>query len=150
MADVPPRQPPLVLERNQAAGGDAGNLDHSPRAALEGLIGQEWTNQWHGQGPVTGLSVAEGVGVLALTDRQQVLAVNPASGKERWRAAIDGRIDSQPTIFRGAVYVRTRAGWLYALNRDTGELICASAPPRGASGLSWMGRWSPCGRSSAR
>jgi len=74
-------------------------------------------------GPVTGLSVAEGVGVLALTDRQEVLALDPATGKERWRVAVDGRVDSQPTIFHGAVYVGTRAGWLYALNRDSGARL---------------------------
>jgi len=94
-----------------------------PARPLEGLVGQEWTNQWHGQGPVTGLSVAEGVGVLALTDRQQVLAFDPVTGKPRWRTMVDGRVDSQPTIFKGAIYVGTRAGWVYALNRDSGELI---------------------------
>ena len=94
-----------------------------PAQPPAGLIGQEWSNQWFGQGPVTGLSVAEGVGVLALTDRQEVLAVDPASGAERWRVAVDGRVDSQPTIYRGAVYLGTRAGWLYCLNRDTGALV---------------------------
>jgi len=94
-----------------------------PAQPLDGLLGQEWTNQWHGQGPVTGLSVAEGIGVGARTHPQQVVAIDPATGKERWRAVVDGRVDSQPTIFRGAVYVGTRAGWLYALNRDSGELI---------------------------
>jgi len=94
-----------------------------PAQPLDGLVGQEWTNQWHGQGSVTGLSVAEGIGVLALTDRQQVVATDPATGKERWRVVVDGRVDSQPTISKGAVYVGTRAGWLYALNRDSGELI---------------------------
>jgi outer membrane protein assembly factor BamB len=94
-----------------------------PAQPQAGLIGQEWTNQWHGQGPVTGVSVAEGVAVLALTDRQEVLAIDPATGKDRWRAVVEGRIDSQPTITQGAVYVGTRGGLLYAFNRDTGERI---------------------------
>jgi outer membrane protein assembly factor BamB len=94
-----------------------------PAEPLAGLIGQDWANQWHGQGPVTGVSIVEGIGVLALTDRQQVIALDPATGKTKWQAAVDGRIDSQPTVFNGAVYVGTRAGWLYALNRDSGDLI---------------------------
>lgn len=94
-----------------------------PAQPHTGLIGQEWTNQWHGQGPVTGVSVAEGIAVLALTDRQEVLAIDPATGQEKWRTVVEGRIDSQPTIARGAVYVGTRSGLLYAFNRDTGERL---------------------------
>ncbi len=91
-----------------------------PRA---GLVGEEWVNQWHGQGPVTGVSVAEGIAALALTDRQEVVALDPATGKERWRATVEGRVDSQPTIALGTVFVGTRSGWLYAFNRDTGERL---------------------------
>lgn len=94
-----------------------------PAQPREGLIGQEWMNQWHGQGPVTGVSVAEGVAVLALTDRHEVMAIDPATGKEKWRTVVEGRVDSQPTISRGAVYVGTRSGLLYAFNRDTGERL---------------------------
>jgi outer membrane protein assembly factor BamB len=92
-------------------------------APLDSVVGKDWENQWHGQGPVTGASVAEGVCIVALTDRQQVVALDPATGKERWRAALDGRIDSQPTIYKGLVLAGTRTGWIYALNRDTGELV---------------------------
>jgi hypothetical protein len=94
-----------------------------PAQPLDGLIGREWTNQWYGQGPVTGVSVAEGVAVLALTDRQQVVALDPATGRERWRAIVEGRVDSQPTIAKGTVFAGTRSGWLYAFNRDTGERL---------------------------
>ncbi|MBL8795835.1 MAG: PQQ-binding-like beta-propeller repeat protein [Planctomycetia bacterium] len=94
-----------------------------PAQPLEGLVGQDWTNQWYGQGPVTGVSVAEGIGVLALTDRQEVVAIDPGTGQERWRAAVEGRIDSQPTIAKGAVYVGTRTGWLYAFQRDSGKRL---------------------------
>ena len=58
----------------------------------------------------------------ALGDHQQVVAIDPASGKERWRKTVDGRIDTSPTIQHGLVYVGTRNGWVYALNRDSGEL----------------------------
>jgi|GEM_PF-1056422 len=122
---------PMYLRDNQRASWNETALPATlrqvwtqrPAQPPAGLIGQEWGNQWFGQGPVTGLSVAEGVGVLALTDRQEVLAVDPISGAERWRVAVDGRVDSQPTIYNGAVYLGTRAGWLYCLNRDTGALV---------------------------
>ncbi|MEI6232947.1 MAG: PQQ-binding-like beta-propeller repeat protein [Planctomycetota bacterium] len=94
-----------------------------PAQPLESLVGKEWANQWYGQGPVTGVSVAEGVAVFALTDRQEIIAIDPATGKERWRASVEGRIDSQPTIAQGIVFAGTRSGFLYAFNRDSGERI---------------------------
>ncbi|GDY12903.1 hypothetical protein LBMAG53_17810 [Planctomycetota bacterium] len=87
------------------------------------ILGEDWAQQWYGQGPVTGLSVAEGIAVAALTDRQQIVALDPVDGKERWRVTVDGRVDSQPTIAQGLVFAGTRNGWLYALNRDTGSLV---------------------------
>ncbi|GDY12905.1 hypothetical protein LBMAG53_17830 [Planctomycetota bacterium] len=87
------------------------------------ILGEDWDQQWYGQGPVTGLSVAEGIAIAALTDRQQIVALDPSNGKERWRTAVDGRVDSQPTIANGLVLAGTRNGWLYALNRDTGALV---------------------------
>ncbi|MGB2824724.1 MAG: PQQ-binding-like beta-propeller repeat protein, partial [Phycisphaerae bacterium] len=82
----------------------------------------EWRDNWYTHGPVTPVSIAEGVAVFALVDRQQIVAIDPGGGKERWRRTIDGRIDTSPTIRNGLVYVGTRNGWVYALNRDTGEL----------------------------
>jgi outer membrane protein assembly factor BamB len=122
---------PMYLRDNRRSSWNAAKIPAKlepiwtirPAQPLDGLIGQEWTNQWHGQGPVTGVSVAEGVAVVALTDRQQVVAFDPATGVERWRTAVEGRIDSQPTIRGGAIYVGTRSGFLYALHRDTGERI---------------------------
>jgi hypothetical protein len=51
-----------------------------------------------------------------------VVALDPATGKERWRSTVDGRIDSSPTVRGGLVYAGTRTGWVYALSRETGGL----------------------------
>mgnify|MGYP002623742601 CR=1 FL=1 len=59
----------------------------------------------------------------AFGDWHRVAAIHPATGKELWRTTVDGRVDSTPTIREGIVYAGTRNGWLYALNRDTGETI---------------------------
>ncbi len=83
-------------------------------------------------GPVTPVTVAEGVLALGSYDTHEVIVLDPESGSVRWRRALDGRIDSPPTIYNGAVYVGTRSGWIYALNRDSGEFIWkffASATP---------------------
>ena len=87
------------------------------------LLRSQWRADGVAIGPITQASVAEGVLVFAETHRQTVVALDPASGEERWRAPVDGRIDSQPTIHNGAVYVGTRNGWVYCLARDSGELV---------------------------
>jgi hypothetical protein len=62
------------------------------------------------------------VAVFAEVDQQQVVAIDPAGGTKKWRTTVDGRIDTSPTIRGGLVYAGTRNGWVYAFNRDTGEL----------------------------
>lgn len=95
----------------------------SPATELpEHPIVAEWRDNWYTQGPITPLCVAEGVAVCGLVDQQQVVALDPAKGTELWRATVDGRVDTSPTIRDGLVYAGTRNGWVYALNRDTGQL----------------------------
>lgn len=94
------------------------------KSSAHALIRDEWNDLFMAQSrTVTGVSVAEGVAVYAMVHQGEVVAVDPASGKEKWRVGLQGRIDSQPTIHRGLVLVGTRTGWVHALNRDTGQLV---------------------------
>jgi len=102
--------------------GDAPAAYNMTKEQSDHPVVAEWRDNWYTQGPVTPVSVAEGVAVFALIDSQQVVAIDPGSGNERWRATVDGRIDTAPTIRDGLAYVGTRNGWLYALDRDTGSL----------------------------
>jgi len=86
-------------------------------------IVREWRDNWYSQGPVTSVSISEGVAVFGLIDQQQVVSMDLENGGEKWRSTVDGRIDTAPTIRKGVVYVGTRNGWVYALNRDNGKLI---------------------------
>ena len=94
-----------------------------PASKAPAWIQTEWQYNEVRTGPVTPVVLAEGVAVYALTDQHTVMAVNPDTGANLWRAHLDGAVDSPPTIHRGAVYVGTRSGTLYALNRDSGEVI---------------------------
>ncbi|NQT87529.1 PQQ-binding-like beta-propeller repeat protein, partial [bacterium] len=95
----------------------------SAAPATDAMLQREWDNQYYTNGPVTAASVAEGVCVLAAVHRQQVVALDAATGKERWRITVDGRVESQPTIHRGLVLFGTRNGHVIAVNRDTGERV---------------------------
>jgi len=92
-------------------------------AAPTEMLARSWAGHWYAQGPVSQASAAEGVVVVAIAHRQQVVALDPATGAERWRTTVDGRVDTAPTIHAGLVLAGTRNGWLYALNRDSGALV---------------------------
>ncbi len=71
----------------------------------------------------TAVTVAEGVCLAAVPHEHAVVALDAKSGELRWRIVVDGRVDSPPTIYRGLALFGTRNGWVYAVNRDTGELV---------------------------
>lgn len=71
----------------------------------------------------TPVTVAEGVCLTALPHEQAVVALDAGTGQQKWRIVVDGRVDSPPTIYRGLALFGTRNGWVYAVNRDTGELV---------------------------
>jgi outer membrane protein assembly factor BamB len=83
----------------------------------------QWSIHFNAHGPCTGVSVGGGIAVTAANHRQAILGLDPATGRERWRTPVDGRIDSQPTIAGGLVLAGTCNGYVYALNRDNGGLI---------------------------
>ncbi|MFM2091821.1 MAG: hypothetical protein RLZZ127_2310 [Planctomycetota bacterium] len=91
----------------------------TPPEALQTM----WGAHFHAHGPVSGVSVAGGIAVVATSHRQAMIGLDPASGKERWRTPVDGRIDTQPTIAGGMVLAGTCNGYVYALNRDNGALV---------------------------
>lgn len=126
-----------LADNRRSAWSDEGlpaQLSPAWRINLAGLAGPTelgWSNHWYAQGPVTQPSVAEGIVAVGLTLRQQIVALDPATGKEQWRRVVDGRVDSAPTIYRGLVLAGTRNAWLYAFNRDSGELVWRfNAAPR--------------------
>jgi outer membrane protein assembly factor BamB len=86
-------------------------------------IASEWRTMIAASGQLGTPSHAEGVIVVPAIHQQALIALDPQSGRERWRARLEGRIDSAPTIYKGLVLCGTHAGWIYALNRDDGTLV---------------------------
>jgi outer membrane protein assembly factor BamB len=108
-----------TLPRTLAQVWAAKPAGETPAPGIQAL----WNAHFTAHGPVTGVSVAGGVAVVATSFRQAVVGYDPATGRERWRTPVDGRIDSQPTIAGGVVLAGTANGYVYALNRDTGALV---------------------------
>lgn len=90
---------------------------------LPGLLAKQWNVDGVARGPITQAAAAEGILAVAESHRQAILGLDPETGETLWRTPVDGRVDSMPSIFRGLVYAGTRNGWVYALARDTGEIV---------------------------
>ena len=88
--------------------------------AADGPIGADWKEAL--RDPLTAPVVAEGTVVAAATDRNQVIALDAATGSELWRQTVGSRVDSSPTIYQGLCLFGSHDGYLYALSRADGGL----------------------------
>ncbi len=74
--------------------------------------------------PVIGGGLAYGSGRLLITNGyNEVLAVNPASGKIFWRVKIPAPARAAPTVIDGRVFVTTLDNRLLALNESDGTVL---------------------------
>ena len=74
-------------------------------------------------GPLTAPVVAEGVVVLADVHRHHVMALDPATGNQRWRRTVGGRVDTPPTIHKGICLFGAHDGKVYALRAKDGQTV---------------------------
>ncbi len=91
--------------------------------SVNDLLEKAWQSDGVIRASATQATCAEGVVVFALPHRHQIVALDMNTGREKWRSSVEGRVDMAPTISNGLVLAGTRSGFIYALNRDTGELV---------------------------
>jgi outer membrane protein assembly factor BamB len=65
-------------------------------------------------------SVAGGLACVADIDAHQVVAVDAATGRERWRFTAGGWVPLPPTIHQGLCLFGAHDGWVYAVRADDG------------------------------
>lgn len=85
-------------------------------------FGSEWAANPYLSGPVTAPVVADGTVYVAQSDSHRLMAIDAATGKEKWHFITEGRIDSPPTIHEGMVLVGSRCGYVYNLRASDGAL----------------------------
>ena len=66
--------------------------------------------------------IAGGIAFVAVSDRQQLHALDAVTGKPIWTFSSAGRIDCPPTIEQGRCLLGCRDGWVYCLQASSGEL----------------------------
>ncbi len=80
-----------------------------------------WTTKLSSQ--ITAPVSADGLVLVAETDRHTLHALSTADGKSVWTFVADGRIDSPPTLSAGRCLFGTRSGFVYCLRATDGALI---------------------------
>ena len=92
-------------------------------ALPDGPIVFDWQENPFVKGPVSAPTIAGGQVFVAQPDMHDVIALDASSGKEQWRFTANGRVDTPPTVYRGLVLFGCHAGYVYALQADSGELV---------------------------
>jgi len=84
-------------------------------------LSKQWTQSLGGEWTPP---VVEGDRVLVGSrEGCRVVCLDAQTGKLRWQFITEGGIDTPPTFHRGRVIFGTRAGYVYALDADDGQLI---------------------------
>jgi len=73
--------------------------------------------------PITAPVSADGLVLVAETDRHTLHALSATDGEPVWTFVADGRIDSPPTLSAGRCLFGTRSGFVYCLRASDGALI---------------------------
>ncbi len=89
----------------------------------EGVIADDWRGNYFIRGPVGPPVVAGGLVYVTRPDAHQVVALDAATGKIRWKFTANGRVDTAPTIHRGLCLFGCKSGWVYCLRADNGLVV---------------------------
>ena len=92
---------------------------HRPRSRPE--IQVAWQTDLGGK--LTSPVIADGLLLVAETDKHYVHALDAVTGEIRWTFVAGARIDSPPTIDEGRVLFGSADGHVYCLRLDDGRLI---------------------------
>ncbi len=107
------------MHRHDASRGGA------TRSALPHNLDELWRTPIGGR-LTAAVSAARGDGsaiaVVATAETHRIVAVDATSGAPRWSFIAGGRVDSPPTLHRGAVLFGCADGWLYSLRLADGAL----------------------------
>jgi outer membrane protein assembly factor BamB len=100
-----------------------GNAARNGRvaSAVPADLKPAWTAKVGGR--LSGVVAADGQAYVAAIDTHTVHAFDMATGAARWKFTTGSRVDSPPTLHRGAVYFGSADGYVYALRASDGELM---------------------------
>ena len=73
--------------------------------------------------PITAPVAADGLVLVAETDRHALHALSAADGERVWTFVADGRVDSPPTLSGDLCVFGTRSGFVYCLRVSDGTLL---------------------------
>ena len=89
----------------------------------EGIITHDWEENLFVKGPITPPAIAGTRVVVARPDAHEIVALDADTGKIAWRFTASGRVDTTPTLHKGLCLFGSKAGWVYCLRADDGQLV---------------------------
>jgi len=120
--------------------------------AVDALTGQlRWKSDQEMSWVNTSPAVAGGLVIIGVSDGESLLALDAATGVERWRLKTNGRIFSSPAVAGDLVYVGNSYGFVYVVDLATGTLrsqgvaeAAVQSSPAVAQGVLFVGSDDSC------
>jgi outer membrane protein assembly factor BamB len=84
---------------------------------------KDWQENPFVSGVISAPVIASGLAIVSLPDRHHVVALDAATGEDRWQYTADGRIDTPPTIVGNLCLFGTRTGWVYCMSAADGQVV---------------------------
>ena len=122
---------PVFLHNPQRSSATTASLPDKLReqwrttaaGSLTGAVAADRRRSEHYLGALSAPVAANGVLLVARSEQHQVLALDAATGKERWSFTAGGLIDSPPTVYQGLALFGAYDGHVYALRLTDGVLV---------------------------
>lgn len=122
-----------------------GDAAHTGVAADEVSpeLGLAWSHRSEGTILTSSPAVVDELVYVGVRDEDaaagnSVLAVDLATGQERWRTSTNAQVQASPAVADGLVYTGSIRGTLYALDAATGAVVWELDVRSGPLGLAWM------------
>lgn len=124
-ADVKEDEWPMFRANMERGNAVKANVGDKPVKIWEATIGLGGKSFGVMSGERTGLTqpvCAGGIVIVSEIDSQRVVAIDAASGKQKWVFAVGSRVDFSPTLYKGLCLIAAKDGWVYCLNASDGTL----------------------------
>ena len=105
-------------------------MDASPGTKLEkvweakvSLGGRTYGQMYAERTGITQAVLAYGLAFVADIDAQRIVALDAATGKEKWVCPVGSRVDFPPTIYKGLCLFASKDGFVHCLDAKTGQPV---------------------------
>src|SRR6185295_14884138 len=111
------------IERGNASTVKLGDKPVKLWEAQIGLGGRSFGVMSSERTGLTQAVCAYGLAIVSDIDAHRIVALDAATGKQKWVFPVGARVDYPPALYKGLCIFAARDGWVHCLNADDGSPV---------------------------